>query len=462
VFVASLPEDKMGVTSQLAEYVVGHSFSDIPEEVRALAINTIVDTIGCCIGGYAEAREECEWIVDVVGEMGGTPESSVFLGGFKTSAPLAALANGAMIHSVDFDDTHMGSISHFSASLVPTVFALAEKLQLNGPRLLEGFVVGFEVGARVGRRMMPSHYRYWHPTATFGSLACAAAAAKLLDLDARQTEYAVGLAADMAGGLRYCIDKGDFSKNLHPGFAAMRGVMFALLVKKGANGPRGLLEYPTGFCRAMSEDPKIEEIVQDLGGSYELTSNSLKAYPTILISHSSIEAVLALLRENPIEPHEIKKIVLRISRTAKGQGQNYHPDTPLAARLSIPFCVAMAALDREVSLTRFTRARLDDPGIKKMMARIEILEDASFNEKYPETLASLVKIETEGGARLEKEVIYPKGNIRNPMTRDDVAGKFRELCALSLDKPRCEEILQETFNLERAASVRNLADLLRG
>ena len=147
----------MGVTSQLAEYVVGHSFSDIPGEVRVLAINTIVDTIGCCIGGHADAREECEWIVDVVGEMGGTPESSVFLGGFKTSAPLAALANGAMIHSVDFDDTHMGSISHFSASLVPTVFALAEKLQLTGPSLLEGFVVGFEVGARVGRRMMPSH-----------------------------------------------------------------------------------------------------------------------------------------------------------------------------------------------------------------------------------------------------------------------------------------------------------------
>ena len=148
-----------------------------------------------------------------------------------------------------------------------TVFALGERLKVDGSSLINAFVVGFEVGARVGRSMMPSHYRYWHPTSTFGSLASAAAACKLLNLDAAQTEQILGLAADEAAGLRYCIDKGDFSKSLHPGFAAMRGIMLALLGQKGATGPKGLLEYSTGFCRAFSEDPKIEKITEGLGSS---------------------------------------------------------------------------------------------------------------------------------------------------------------------------------------------------
>ena len=189
-------EENVDVTRQLAQLIVNRSFSDIPRAVKGLAKYTIIDTLGCCIAGYTEAKEECEWIINLIKDLGGTSEASVFMSGFKTSAPFAALANGTMIHSIDFDDTHMGSISHFSASLVPTVFSLAERIQADGPRLLEAFVIGFEVGAKVGRAMMPSHYKYWHPTSTFGSLASAAAASKLLKLDEVETEYALGLAAD--------------------------------------------------------------------------------------------------------------------------------------------------------------------------------------------------------------------------------------------------------------------------
>jgi len=455
-------EVDMEVTRQLAQFVVNHSYSDISSDIRELAKLTVIDTLGCCIAGYTEAREECEWIIELVKELGGTPESSVFMDGFKTSGPFAALVNGTMIHSIDFDDTHMGSISHFSASLVPTVFSLAEKLGAEGSALLESFVVGFEVGARVGRQMMPSHYRFWHPTATFGSLASAAAASKLLGLDVLQTEYALGLAADLAGGLRYCIDKGDYSKSLHPGFAAMRGVMLALLVHKGANGPKGILEFPTGFCHALSEEPRIEQIVDGLGEPYELTSNSLKAFPTILISHSSIEAVLEMMKENHIDDSQILKVRLTISRTAKGQGQNYSPETVLAARLSIPFCVALALLDKEVSLKQFTKERLDDPQVKDMMARIEIEADPSLNEKYPETLASIVELETRDRGTIKNQVIYPKGNTKNPMTKNDVADKFRKLSFVSMEETRSEEILQRLLDLDQADSLQALFDLLRG
>ena len=451
----------MDVTRELARYVVSHSFSQMPPEIRDQAVDTIIDTMGCCIAGFTVARAECAWVTGLAQEMGGHPESSVFMNGFKTSAPLAALVNGTMIHSIDFDDTHMGSISHFSASLVPAIFALAEKIGAPGSVVIEAFVVGFEVGGRVGRQMMPSHYRYWHPTATFGSLASAAAASKLLRLDEVQTEYALGLAGDLAAGLRYGIDKGDYSKSLHPGFAAMRGVMLALLVQKGADGPKGILEYPTGFCRAMSEDPGIDRITKGLGESYELASNSLKAYPAILISHSSIQAVLEMIREHDLHGSEIEKIRLTVSQTAKGQGQNYDPDTVLAARLSIPYCVAMAVIDREVSLTRFSRERLKDERIRQIMERIEIVPDPSLNERYPQTLASIVEVECKGRPGLRNEVIYPKGNVKNPMTKEEVMEKFRSLCALSIAQERTEEILNRLLHLAEADSVRDLCDLLR-
>jgi 2-methylcitrate dehydratase PrpD len=242
----------------------------------------------------------------------------------------------------------------------------------------------------------------------------------------------------------------------------MQGVMLALLVLKGANGPKGILEYPTGFCHALSEEPDIEKIVEGLGKPYEITANSLKAYPTILISHSSIQAILAMIEEHDIETSQIVKVRLTVSSTAKGQGQNYDPETPLAARLSIPFSVALALIDKEVSLKQFTRERLEDPQIKEMMARIEIEEDPSLNAKYPETLASIAVLETKTKGTLKNQVIYPKGNMKNPMTKDDVVAKYRALCAGAMDRNKSEQILQRLLDLDQTDDLQELFDLLRG
>jgi len=451
----------MKETLRLAEFIAGHQYKDLPAEVVAKAKLTIADTLGCGIAGYTAAKEECRWILELVKDLGGKAEATIFLDGFCTSAPQAALANGTMIHTIDFDDTHMGSIAHFSSCLVPTVFALGERLKVNGPSLINAFVVGFEVGARVGRAMMPSHYRYWHPTSTFGSLASAAAAAKLLNLDAARTEQVLGLAMDMAAGLRYCIDQGDFSKSLHPGFAAMRGIILALLGQKGVNGPKGLLEYPTGFCRAFSEDPKIEKITEGLGDSYEIASNSLKAFPTILCSHSSIQAVSDLFGKYSLLPPEIKRIQLRISETAKDQGKNYNPATPLAARLSIPFCIALVAIERKVVLEQFTEEKLKNPTIREFMGKVKIDDDRSLNERYPGTLASITEIETVNKGRLRQEVIYPKGNPQNPMSKDDVAHKFYELCSLTLPSAKAEKLLDLLFKLEGVADLGQVIGLLK-
>ena len=196
----------------------------------------------------------------------------------------AALANATMVHTVDFDDTHPGSVSHFGASLLATVIAVGERTGASGKDVITAFVAGYEVGARVGNSVNKegrTHYKYWHPTATAGTIGAAAAAAKLMKLDQDGIEQAIGLGVDQAAGFRYCIDKGDFSKSLHPGWSAMRGVMAAQLITIGVSGPKGLLEYESGFCKAMSSSPNLDELTRGLGTEFEIMQDAFKFYPTI-------------------------------------------------------------------------------------------------------------------------------------------------------------------------------------
>ncbi len=167
------------------------------------------------------------------------------------------------------------------------------------------------------------------------------------------------------------------------------------------------------------------------------------------------------MEEHDVEDADILKIRLRTPKTAKGQGQNYHPETPMAARLSIPFCVALAVVDKKISLTQFTKERLADPQINDLMGRIEIEEDGSLNKQYPETLASIIEMETNGKGTLRNQVIYPKGNMKNPMTEDDIIDKFRKLCTMTISRDRCQGILERLLHLDQPGSVQPLFDSLR-
>jgi len=451
----------MSATEQLARFVVDHRLSAVPPHIIERAKLSILDAIGCAVSGYFFSEKECAPILDLIKEVGGNPEATIFLAGYKTSAAMAALANGAMVHSVDFDDTHVPSIAHLSASLVPTVFALGEKVKATGAEILEAYVAGFEVGAKVGKCMMPSHYRFFHPTATFGSLASVAAASKLLKLSDKKTEQALGLGADLAAGLRYCIDKGDSSKALHPGFAALRAIVLALLVAKGADGPEGILEYPTGFCNALCAEPRINEIVQGLGREYELAYNTFKAWPTILLSHAPIQALAEALREHGIDTAEIERVKVWVRLTAEGQGKNYDPQTVLAARLSIPFCLALVPLEGKVSLEQFTQEKLKDPKLREFMRKIEIYEDPSLNSRYPDTLAAVVEIDLGTKGTICREVAYPKGSVKNPMDREEVVSKFMQQCSgAGLDLNSARQVASYILELETQEGIDGVVHLL--
>ena len=452
----------MGATQILSEYVAGTSFSDLPGEVVGKAKGIVLDTLGCAIAGYTLASHEFRWIFDLAGEMGGNPEATVWLDGMKTSGPQAAMVNGTLVHTVDFDDTHMGSIAHLGAPVVPTVLAVGEKTGADGRALLTALVLAYEVAGRIGRAIMPSHYAYWHPTGTLGTIAAAVAAAKLLDLPPDRMDQAISLAADGAAGLRYCIDFGDFSKSLHPGFSAWKGIVSARIIGKGATGPKGLLEYKSGFCRAYCDEPALERLTENLGSSFEVLGDSLKAFPTILCSHTPIQGTVQLMKAHNLRLEDVDAIHFRVSPTAPGQGMNYAPDTPLAARLSIPYCVSRAAADGYIAMDQFREEKIREPRVRAFMEKITLESVPAFNEKYPGTLAAEVEIKTRDGKRITGEAIYPKGHPRNPMTDEEIKEKFRRLALNTLARAQTDRIIETVSSLDRLKSAAELVSTLVG
>jgi 2-methylcitrate dehydratase PrpD len=438
----------MGATQILAEYVSQTSFPQLPKEVIQKTKGIVLDTLGCGIAGYTLASHEFHWIFGLVKEMGGNPEATVFLEGMKTSAAQAAMANGVLIHTIDFDDTHMGSISHLGAPVVSSALALGEKVGADGPALISAVVLAYEVAGRIGKALMPSHYKYWHPTGTFGTIAAAVVASKLLDLKADRVEQAISLAADGASGMRYCIDFGDFSKSLHPGFAARNGIMAAQVIARGAAGPKGLLEYKSGFCEAYADEPNMKCLTENLGSSYEILEDSLKAFPTILCSHTPIQGTVKLMKEKNLRLEDVESVHFRVTPTAPGQGMNYAPDSPLAARLSIPYCVSRAAADGYIAMDQFQEEKIKDARIQQFMKKVTLESVPQFVEKYPGTLAAQVEIQTKDGKRFQDESIYPKGHPKNPMTDEEIQEKFLRLALNTLDRVQTQKIIERVYDLE--------------
>ena len=219
--------------------------------------------------------------------------------GFKTSAPLAALANGTMAHALDFDDVNWHMSGHPTVPLLPAILALGQGVHASGQEVLLAYALGFEVETKVGLGMNPRHYDLgWHATSTLGTLGAAVACAKLLRLDVMKTRMALGIAASMAAGLRQ--NFGTMTKPLHPGQAAMNGVTAAQLARLGWTADANILEAPYGFCQlyAGAGRYRLDDVVKQLGQPFEILASgvAIKQYPCCAFTHRALDGMLTLVQ----------------------------------------------------------------------------------------------------------------------------------------------------------------------
>ena len=439
------------LSQRLAQFVLNVSYEALPTEVIDKTKEAFMDWLGSAAAGAG--REPAKIMLEVVEELGGRPEATILATGDKTSSILAALANGTASHIVELDDVHKASIIHAAAPIIPAALAAAEKVGAGGKSLLEGIVAGYEVAIRIGEAVTPSHYYYWHTTGTVGTFGACAAAGKILGLTEGQLVDAFGSAGTQAAGLWEFLADGAMSKHLHPGKAALNGLLAALLAQKGFTGAKRILEGEKGFIKATSREFNIDKITQGLGQNYKILENSIKVHASCRHTHHAIDVVLDLVKTNGLEPEMIDRIRVKTYPIAIDITGNFQPDSVYAGKFSLPFCVALAAKEKKAGLNAFSEKNLFDPVVRSLMARVELVEDMELSALYPEKWPAAVEIRDKQGCVYIGQTLYPKGDPENPVPIVELRDKFRELAGLHFTSESVEGFLEGIAKLEQSSSM---------
>jgi 2-methylcitrate dehydratase PrpD len=450
----------------LAEFIVNCRYEDLPKETIAKVKEYIIDVVGCIVGGSQE--HQAELLLEVMKQMGGAPESSVFAHGFKTSTMNAALINGTMGHLLDFDDDHREGTMHPTVVVFPAAFALGEKLEKSGKELIRSLVLGLEVMIRIGETFLgKSYYQGFHPTGTCGVFGAAAACAALLGLDAKRTTYALGLAGSFTAGTQEWSTEGAWQKPLQAGHPAMFGILSALLAEKQFIGARTVLEGPNGFIRAHSFKNIFDygRITKSLGTKWEMMDTSIKVHACCRFSGPVADCALDLYRQG-VRAKDVRRIVAKVCdfsiRTLCTPAEpKYRPVTHVDAQFSIPYAIAVAICKNRTGPEEFNERSLGDPEVlelaSKVVSEVDPEAEAVYPEKYPATLVATLENGREVGAHVD----YPKGDPENPVSTNEIIDKFNYLSAQYLDQERRHQVIDKIMKLEQVRDVSALGRLLR-
>ena len=452
-----------GPTEMLGAFIAGLTFDQLPDAVVAQASDVILDAIGCAVGAWRDDPEKADIVAKLVATFNAAPTASVWGSrGLKSDAAIAALANGTLVNAADFDDTHKRALLHTGSVVVPPALALAEERGLTGRQVLTAVVAGYETAVRVGMAVMPTHYRFWHSTATNGTFGAAATAASALGLDAAGARTALGYAGTQAAGLNTFFTSGDLTKSLHPGKASFNGVLSARLAAIGGTSPPTILEHEKGYLNAYSLEPKLAALTDGLGSTWEILQNGFKFFPSILASHSPIQATLAIVEKYDVKPDEIASITNETYSTVKSHFSAKTVTTAMGARVSVPYCCAVAALDRAVGQAQFKEDRVLRADVQRLLAHTEVVADPELTKLYPSKFPARVTVTLKDGRRLTETRDFPKGDPQEPLTPSEIEAKFLDNVSGRFSPTTSREIVARVRGLADGGPAAGLVGVLAG
>ena len=453
----------MGITERLAAFVVDTAFADVPSQAYDRAKEAILDGLGCALVGSPTAVGQT--ITRYVRQRGEAMHAAVIGSGFKSSAPLAALANGTMAHALDYDDVNWRLSGHPTVPLLPAVLALGQGVRASGEEVLLAYAIGFEVESKIGLGVNPRHYDLgWHATSTLGTLGASAACAKLLRLDVTHTRMALGIAASTAAGLRQ--NFGTMTKPLHPGQAAMNGVTAAQLAQLGWTADANILEAPYGFCRlyAGAGQHDLGDVVKQLGNPYELLTSgvAIKQYPCCAFTHRALDGMLALVQQEALRAEDVAAVECRVGRPTTEVLIHTRPHTGLEGKFSMQYCLAAALLDKRVGLLTFSDEQVRRPAAQQLFGRITMTlhPEAERQGGDGEALPVTVAVTHKDGRTFAAQVQYPKGHPANPLSPTAMQEKFEDCAFGVLERPDIRKVIELVQGLERVAEIGTLMDVL--
>ena len=450
-------------TAYLSEWAADFRLEDAPpavvERVKALVLDLLrVVAVGAKLPWSKDARQYAL-------KLGGNATSTVLFYGDRMDAVRAAFVNGSFAHACDLDDTHVGSMHHSGASVLPAALAIAERDDCSGRALLEAAIVGYEASLRIGLAVQPQLFQKgFLATATVGPLGAALAAGKLLRFSAEDMAGALGAACTYAGGLAQFYKSGSIIKRVNAGKAAECGVIAALLTQEGIWGPRDILEgREAGFFRAFSDKPNPARVTDDLGRGYRLMEVSTKVHAGAGRLQATNDAGLALGAGHKLTPEKITDAEVGIPKVIQGMLTKNDPHDMQSAMLSVPFSLAMALT---LGRTRGPAAgitpadydtALADPAVRALSLRVRCVVDAEIEAKTnTEEVPSRVTIKLADGRTMEAKVDHPRGSPHRPMAWEDISALFRDTVASDLSEPSIGKVIGVVAGLDRESTARDI------
>ena len=411
----------MGFTSNLAADLAAIELNVQDEEqLRTL----IIDFFAAAYAGYKQNRVFNEKVETVVYPQGGVEESYVLFQEKKYPARLAAFMNSLYGHGAELDDGNKKAAGHAGVHLIPAVFALADKLGSSNEDVLLALATGYEAYIRISSAAQPGLVaRGFHSTGMAGTIACAAACARLYHLDAQGIEDAIALATTMTGGLLSYGDSRPAIKPLNPGKAAENGVFAAMLANEGVQGPTESLEGQNGWFHAVTDEVHEEF----LKGSDHLLLHDcyFKLYPSCRHTHCGIDAAVAL--HGRVDSSSIKSVNVYIYPNAIKLAGIKIPKDQDETKFSIQYTLACALLQGSYGIADMDPPRLTDD-VMELIEKTTLIADETMEDRAKGVRGTKVEVILKDGRRVEETVLVPKGDPEKPLTREDIIDKLR-VCA---------------------------------
>jgi 2-methylcitrate dehydratase PrpD len=440
----------MTSTAALVKYVRDSRFDDIPASVRHEAKRALVNIVGCALGGAEHPA--MDMTIAALGPFAGPPTASVLGRRERFDPLLASLLNGISSHVHDYDDTLPRNYIHASSPVASALFAYASANKLSGADFLHAFILGFEVVARIGNATYPAHYvAGWHSTGSIGVFGAAVAIAKLLDLDAERTTYAIGLAATQAAGIREMF--GSMGKAFHPGRSAQSGYMAALLAKQGFTSGHFPLEGPRGFAAVTANTYDLAKLTAGLGETFELNVNAYKPFPCGIVVHPTIDACMQLRAKYDLTADQIASVELRVAPLVLDLCSKKAIATGLEGKFSIFHATAIGLGRTKVGLAEFTDATVNEPAIKAIREATTAVADPTVSED-----GVIVSVLLRDGRKVGMALQQSLGNLARPLTDAQLEAKFRDQTTV-ISATQVDNAIAACWGIEQTRDVSSLIDL---
>ncbi len=448
----------------LTDYAGALTYEKLPKEVVHEVKRRVIDSLGCCLGGYNMVPPKIARAHAL--EVTAQPGATVLGTSHRTSAELAAFANGVMVRYLDFNDTSHGRGGGHPSDNIPAVMAAAEYAGADPHALITGIVLAYEVMDRLGDYCPITINRGWDYT-TYEALSTAAGAAKVFGLSPEQMANALALAVvPNAASWQTRVGRLSMWKGCASGNAGRNGVFAALLAKRGLTGPDEAFAGANGFLKQVAGGSPLE--LKEFGGEgriFKVQEAKLKYYPSDYETQCAVHPALELRRELGGRGDDIEKIIVDTYRlavvVAADTPDKWNPKTRETADHSLPYVLALAFTRGNVWLDDFTEERINDPQLRSLMPNIEVHEKEEYTKAFPDSHYFRIEVITRSGQHLVRETRYAKGHSKNPMSDAEIEDKFRSMACKLMDEAQIDRLMKTIYRLEHLDDIGRLMRLLR-